>query len=159
MPTPTELADAYLHGAADLRAAASGMTREQFHARPVPGRWTMLELVCHLADFEAVFADRAKRIVALGGKPLLVSADDKLYSKHLRYLDRDADEELALISATRGQLGRIVRGLTAEQLQLTGVHTEAGLITLEKVIQKAIDHLRHHLAFALEKRRALGLAS
>ena len=157
MPTPTELADAYLQGAADLRAAVAGMTREQLVARPVPGRWSTLEVLCHLADFEAVFAERMKRIIALGPTPLLVAADEKLFTKELKYHDRAADEELTLIDATRGQMARIVRRLAPEQLQLTGVHTEVGLVTLEQVIRKAIDHLQHHLSFVPEKRTALGV--
>jgi hypothetical protein len=155
--SPTELANAYLKGAADLRAAVTGMTREQLVARPVPGRWSTLEVLCHLADFEAVFAERMKRIIALGPAPLLVAADEKLFTKELRYHDRDADEELALVDATRGQMARILRRLTPEQLQLTGVHSEAGLVTLEQVIQKATDHLQHHLSFVPEKRKALGI--
>jgi hypothetical protein len=155
--TAAELADEYLKGAADLRAAVAGMTREQLTARPVPGRWSTLEVLCHLADFEAVFAERMKRIIALGPTPLLVAADEKLFTRELKYHDRDADEELALTAATRGQMARIIRKLTPEQLQLTGVHTTAGLVTLEKVIQTAIDHVRHHLTFVMEKRKALGI--
>jgi hypothetical protein len=157
MPTPIELADEYLKGAADLRAAVKGMTRELLVARPIPGKWSTLEVVCHLADFEAVFADRMKRIVALGERPLLVAADDKLFSRGLMYHDRDADEELALVDATRGQMARILRRLTPEQLQRSGVHTAAGLVTLEQVVRTAIDHFRHHLPFIAEKRKALGL--
>ena len=157
MPTAAELADAYLKGAADLRAAVAGMTREQLTTRPVPGRWSTLEVLCHLADFEPVFAERMKRIIALGPTPLLVAADEKLFAKELRYHDRDADEELALVEATRGQMARIIRRLAPEQLQLTGVHTAAGLVTLEKVIQTATNHVQHHLPFVVEKRKALGI--
>ena len=157
MPTANELADAYLKGAADLRAAVTGMTREQVVARPIPDKWTTLELLCHVADFEAVFAERMKRIIALGETPLLVAADEKLFSKKLRYHDRDAGEELTLIDVTRKQMARIIRTLTPEQLQLTGVHTAAGLVTLEKVIQTAINHVQHHLSFVPEKKKALGI--
>ena len=52
MPTPAELADQYLAGAKSLREAVKGMTREQLTARPIPGKWSTLEVVCHLADFE-----------------------------------------------------------------------------------------------------------
>lgn len=155
MPTPAEYADAYRKQAADLRAAVKGMTREQFLARPVAGKWSTLEVICHLADFEAVFADRMKRIIALGETPLLVSADDTLFAKALRYHDRDAEEELTLIDATRGQMARILRTLTPEQLQQTGCHTAAGLVTVEKVINTALTHVAHHLPFVIEKRKAL----
>jgi hypothetical protein len=40
------------------------MSQEQLIARPIPGKWSTLEVVCHLADFEIVFADRIKRVIA-----------------------------------------------------------------------------------------------
>ncbi len=157
--TAAELADAYLKGATDLRAAVAGMTREQLTARPVPGRWSTLEVVCHLADFEPVFAERMKRIIALGDTPLLLAADENLFAKALRYHDRDAEEEVTLIESTRRQMARIIRGLTAEQLRAAGVHNKRGLITLEQTIQAAIDHIRHHLPFVVEKKKALGIGA
>jgi hypothetical protein len=156
--SPQELADAYLAGVADLRAAVAGMTREQLVARPVPGKWSTLEVICHLADFEPVLADRVKRILTKGdGMPLLLSADENLFVKELKYHERDAEEELALIEATRRQLARIIRLLTPEQLQLTGNHSIKGLVTVEKVIQMATNHIPNHLKFVAEKRKALGI--
>lgn len=157
MPTPTELADAYLKGAADLRAVVAGMTQAQLTARPVHGRMSTLEVVCHIADFEPIMADRMKRIIALGENPLLLVADENLFLKELRYHDRDAEEELTLIETTRRQMARIIRKLAPEQLQLAGVHSQKGLITLEKVIQTTTNHISHHLPFIVEKKKALGL--
>jgi hypothetical protein len=158
MPTPAELADQYLKGAADLRAAVKGMTREQLLARPVAGKWSTLEVVCHIADFEPVLADRMKRILALHADvPLLLAADENLYVTALKYHERDVEEELALIDATRKQMARIIRGLTPEQLQLQGNHNKKGLMPLERVIQMAIGHIPSHLKFVEEKRKALGI--
>ena len=157
MPSPAELADQYLKGAADLRKAVQGMTREQLVARPIPGRWSTLEVVAHIADFDPVLVDRMKRIIALGDTPLLLAADENLYVKALGYHERDVEEELALIDAVRRQAGRIIRSLRPEQLELTGVHNKRGLVTLEKVIQMAIIHIPHHLPFIAEKRKALGV--
>ena len=157
MPTPSELADQYLAGAAALRKAVAGMTREQLVARPIPGKWSTLEVVAHIADFDPVLADRMKRIIALGEVPLLLAADENLYLKAFNYHDRDAEEELTLIETTRKQMARIIRALKPEQLQLTGCHNLRGLLTLEKVIQTATNHIPHHLAFIVEKRKALGV--
>src|SRR5580698_10382945 len=150
MPSPAELADQYIAGAAALRKAVQGMTREQLVARPVPGKWSTLEVVAHIADFEPVLADRMKRIIALGDTPLLLVADENLYIKALGYHDRDVEEELALIDVVRRQAARIIRSLKPEQLELTGVHNKKGLVTLEKVIQMAINHIPHHLPFIAE---------
>jgi hypothetical protein len=156
MPAASNLADAYLHGAAELRAAVAGMTREQLLARPVPGKMSTLEVVCHIADFEAVLAERMKRIIALPDALLLV-ADENLFLKELHYDDRDVEVELDVIEATRQQMARIIRSLTHEQFQRTGVHSLKGLLSLEKVIQGATNHIPHHLPFIQEKRKALGL--
>jgi hypothetical protein len=155
MSAVANLADAYLQGPADLRAAVTGMTREQLIARPVPGRMSTLEVICHLADFEAVLAERMKRIIALPDALLLV-ADENLFLQELHYHDRDAEEELSLIDATRKQMARIIRALKPEQFQKAGVHSLKGLVPLEKVIQGATNHIRHHLPFIHEKRKALG---
>ena len=158
MPSPTELADQYLAGAAQLRAAVAGMTREQLVARPVAGKWSTLEVVCHISDFDPILVERMKRILALASDvPLLLAADENLFLKALNYDARDVNEELAVIDATRAQMARIIRGLTPEQLQLTGNHNKRGLQTLEKVIQMACNHVPHHLAFIAEKRKALGV--
>lgn len=158
MPTPHELADQYLAGAAQLRAAVAGMTREQLAARPVAGRWSTLEVVCHISDFELVLADRMKRIIAMAADvPLLLVADEDLFVKELAYQERDVEEELAVVAAIRTQMARIIRGLKPEQLQLAGNHNKRGLLTLEKVLGMAINHIPHHASFVAEKRKALGL--
>lgn len=152
-----QLADAYLKGAADLRGMVAGMTREQLVARPVAGKWSTLEVVCHVADFEPILVDRMKRIVAMGDTPLLLAADEDEYAKKLCYHDRDVDEELALIDATRRSTARILRTLSATDLQQQGVHNKRGLLTLERVIQLAVNHIPHHLPFIAAKKQALGL--
>ncbi|AWM41420.1 Putative metal-dependent hydrolase YfiT [Gemmata obscuriglobus] len=158
MPTPQELADQYLAGAAQLRAAVAGMTREQLLARPVAGRWSAMEVVCHLSDFDLILADRMKRIIAMAAEvPLLLVADEDLFVKGLGYHARDLEEELAVVESIRRQMARIIGGLTPEQLQLTGNHNKRGLMTLEKIIGMATNHIPHHVSFLMEKRKALGL--
>src|SRR5262245_39746240 len=52
------LIDAYESAAARLRAAVVGLTREDLTARPGPGEWSILEVVIHLADSDAIAIDR-----------------------------------------------------------------------------------------------------
>ncbi len=158
MPSPQELADAFLAGAAQLRSAVAGMTREQLTARPIAGKWSTLEVVCHIADFDPILVERMKRIIALSADvPLLLAADENLFVKELKYHERDVEEELAVVDATRRQMARVIRSLTPSQLQLTGNHNKKGLQTLEKVIVTATNHIAHHLPFIAEKRKALGV--
>jgi hypothetical protein len=45
-----DLIAAYEQGISDLKNAVAGMTTDQLQARPIPGKWSTLEVVCHLAD-------------------------------------------------------------------------------------------------------------
>jgi len=151
-----ELIQNYLAGVESLKNAVTGLTPEQVKARPVPGKWSTLEVVCHLADFDPILADRMKRIIA-SDKPLLVGADEKQFADALSYHDRDLSEELAIIENTRKQLARVLAKLPAEAWQRQGVHSERGLVSLEQMLATANRHIPHHVAFIQEKRKALGV--
>ncbi len=154
-PLPA-LIDTYLAGPFALRQAVAGMAREQLLARPIEGRWSTLEVVCHLADFDPILADRMKRIIA-EDRPALLGADEKRFAAALAYHERDIEEELAILQNTRSQMARILRTLTPQALQRIGVHNERGEMTLERVINTCINHIPHHIAYIMDKRKALGL--
>jgi uncharacterized damage-inducible protein DinB len=122
----------------------------------VEGRWSTLEVVCHLADCEQFFADRMKRTIA-SDRPLLLGAEGSRYPEPLSYHDRESGEELDLITLTRRQMARILRLLPAEAWSRTAVHSETGLVTLRQLVLHAVRHQEHHLRFVAEKRRALGV--
>jgi len=148
------LIDDYLAGPQFLRQAVAGMTNEQFLARPIPGKWSTLEVVCHLADFEIVGADRIKRVIA-ENEPTLLGGDEKAFAARLAYHQRNADEELLLIETIRKQVARILRTLKPEDFQRRGIHSEAGPLTLEAFVQRSTRHIPHHVRFIEEKRKAL----
>jgi hypothetical protein len=156
-----QMVDDYLAGRRIVSHAVAGMNPKQFSAHPVPGKWSTLEVVCHLCDFEQVYADRMKRIIA-EDQPLLVNADENRFAAALAYDQRDLEEELDIIELTRQQLGRILRTLPDEALSRTGIYRRAGHDeprTLEKLLTDITSHIPHHVKFILEKRQALGMES
>lgn len=152
--TPAALLAAYERGADDVAAAVAGMTSEQLRARPIAGKWSTLEVVCHLTDCEQFYADRMKRTLAMGRPPLL-GADGCRYPEPLGYQRHELAEELELLSITRRQMARLLRMIPTEAWQRTAVHSEAGLLTLEQLLAHAVNHVQHHLRFIAEKRAAL----
>lgn len=152
----TDLIDQYAAAPVLLRTATAGMTREQVLARPIPGKWSTLEVICHLADFEIVYADRLKRVIA-ESEPTLFGGDPDVFAARLAYHSRDLEEELQLIAACRGHVVRILRTLQDEDFLRIGKHTEAGPLTLVQLLQRVTNHAVHHGKFIEEKRRALGL--
>jgi hypothetical protein len=156
MASLAELIEDYLAGIGMLRQAVAGMRREQMLARPVPGKWSTLEVVCHLADFEPILADRMKRVIA-EDRPALLSADENRFAAALAYHNRDLEEELTLIEQTRRQMARILGSLRPEVLTRVGVHNVRGPLTLEQLLKGATGHIPHHVKFIGDKRRALEL--
>lgn len=150
------LIDRYLAGPARLRAAVAGMTADQLRARPIAGKWSTLEVVCHLADFEPIYADRMKRVLA-EDQPRIMSGDPDLFAAKLAYHERDVEEELTLIDVQRRQMARILRTVSAADFQRTGVHSSDGPLSLETLLTRISGHIDSHLPFIADKRRALGI--
>jgi len=146
----------YKSGGAKLRAAVAGMNREQLAARPVPGKWSTLEVLCHIADFEPIYADRMKRVIA-EDNPLLLPGDPDQFQARLAYANRDAAEELTLIETCRSQMARILSTLTERDFERRGKHSIDGPLSLATLLERITIHIPHHIAFIAEKRRALGL--
>jgi hypothetical protein len=150
-----EIIAAYEQGIDDLRAAVMGMSAEEILARPVPGKWSTLECVSHLADTEIRLSDRIERTLALE-RPLLVGVDERPYPERLNYQAFDLAEQLALFTSLRRHVARILRMQPPEAWHSTAVHSETGLVTLRQLVLEEVRHLRHHLRFIAEKRAALG---
>ena len=149
-----DLIAAYVQGVDDLRSAVVGMTPEQVLARPIPGKWSTVECVGHIADTEVFFTDRIVRTIAMD-RPLLMSPDESLYIERLDYQGFDLDEQLDLFAALRRHAVRILRAQPPEAWSRTAVHSESGLLTLRQLVLQAVRHLQHHLPFIAEKRAVL----
>src|SRR5438876_2420352 len=140
MPSTSELIDSYLDGSKMLRQAVAGMSREQLVSRPVPGKWSTLEVVCHLVDSDQAWIHRMKRVIA-EDRPLLIGYDESRFARALSYQERDLEEELAIFEQSRRQLARILRTLPASSWSRDGVHNERGLITLEEHLRVEVEHV------------------
>ncbi|HQR41683.1 MAG TPA: DinB family protein [Gemmatales bacterium] len=154
--TRDRLVAEYLAGPGKLRQAVKGMTPEQLRARPVAGKMSTLEVVCHLVDFDPVYVERMKRAITME-KPTLLGADENEFTKKLCYHDRDVEEELQLLEYTRKSMARILAKMPLEAWDRVGVHNERGPMTVEKMLSVITNHISHHLQFIEEKRKALGV--
>lgn len=154
--SPTELIDAYLAGPELLRNAVAGMTDEQLRATPIAGAWSTQQVVCHLADFEPIYADRIKRAIA-EEEPKIMGGDPDLFAARLAYDQRNVADELELIAAVRGQLGQILRALPPQDFDRRVIHSQRGSLTIRTLIGDITNHIPHHVRFINEKRKALGI--
>jgi hypothetical protein len=149
-----QLIDAYESGAASLCDTVGGVTRNELLTRIAPGKWSILEVLCHIADFEIVNAERVRRVLS-EHEPTLFNGEPDDFERALVYEQRNSQEELTLIQAIRSQTGRILRNVPAEAWLRRGIHSTDGPITLRVLVERITSHIPHHVGFIQQKRIAL----
>jgi uncharacterized damage-inducible protein DinB len=149
------LIETYAAGPAKLRAAVAGLTRDELTARPGPGAWSILEVVIHLTDSDAISIDRMKRILTEDNPPLLY-ADETAYVVQLHTHEQDLEDALTLLELGRRQWARVLRRLPDEAFARTGQHNRRGTVTLGGLVVDYIEHIDDHLKFIVGKRINLG---
>jgi tRNA-binding EMAP/Myf-like protein len=110
-----------------------------------PSRWSIAQIVAHLADAEIVAAYRIRMIVAHPGTPLQAFDQDE-WSRELGYANADAAASLAVFSSLRAAQVRLLRGLGDEQLDRFGVHAERGKESVRLLLGLYAGHDLNHLA-------------
>lgn len=151
----TNIIDEYEAGAGLLREAMAGLTPEQLNAHPVPGTWSIQQIVMHLMDSDLIWTDRAKRMIA-EDNPLLIGYDESRFAANLHYDQQDVADAITIFELNRRQFARVLRNLPAKAFERTGVHNERGTIQLGQSIESITWHVGHHVEFARQKRAMLG---
>lgn len=148
--------DRFAAAGAAYRRALDGVSPELAKRRCEPGAWSILELVVHVADADAVAIDRMKRVIA-ENRPMLLNFDEAAYIGKLLPHDQSLDDAVTLLEVGRRQFARVLRRLHAESLDRVGVHNLRGEVTARQLLEIITDHAEHHLEFLVGKRRTLGL--
>lgn len=147
--------ETYATGPAKVRAAVAGLTDAELKARPGPGAWSILEVVVHLTDSDAISIDRMKRILTEDNPPLLY-ADETAYVEKLHTHDQTLEDALILLEVGRRQWARVLRLLADEAFARTGQHNRRGTVTLGGFVESYAEHIDDHLKYILDKRANLG---
>lgn len=156
-----ELIEQYAGDGEKLAAAVRGLSREEMNWKPPAdspaelGRWSIHQIVVHVADAEAAFADRIRRVIA-EENPTLMAWDENRFAANLFYEDQSAEDAAIIVNLTRRQIASILRKLPDEGFKRTGRHSERGTQTIPDILNYAIPHLERHLKFVYAKRIKLG---
>ena len=104
-----------------------------------PGKWSVIEVVQHLADTELAYGYRVRMILTHDAWPVEVF-DREAWSRELRYQDAPLAGALEQLRALRSANLRLYRSLTPAQLARTGIHAERGPETITTYIGLLAGH-------------------
>ena len=127
---------------AELKAIIARLSDEQVNRSPAPGKWSIREILCHLADCEIVFAYRIRQTLA---EPhhVVQPFDQDIWAKP--YSAYTTASALTAFSAVRDWNLALVRSLPAEAFDKPMTHPERGTMTLRTVIETMGGHDINHL--------------
>ncbi len=121
--------------------------------KPAADRWSISEVIAHLADLEQVYADRTRRIVT-EDKPTIKKYDLAGATVSGDYSTGTAGENLARFSWTRRSTVILLKSIPASSGERTATHSELGPITLDHMLNEWASHDLGHLRQIAELYRA-----
>src|SRR5215471_502548 len=127
-----------------LASLIKGVSIAKLRKRPAPEKWSVSEIVAHLADGEIVGAFRLRFILGAPGSPLVAYDQDKwVISGH--YDKRSPHESVELFRVLREANLALLKSLEPEQWKLYGMHSERGQESIEQIVRMFAGHDVNHL--------------
>lgn len=137
------LLERYRRGPELIAAVTTGAAGPELDFVPEPGRWSVRQIVAHLADSEIVAAERLRRVLA-EENPLLVAFDQDAWARALGYERRRIADSLDLFRRLRAENHHLLAGLPEASFGRSGTHSERGRITLRELVASAVEHVESH---------------
>jgi len=134
----------YEDGPAKLRAAWDRVPPEARKWRPVEGKWSPHEVVCHAADSEANAYARI-RFLATEKSPTIQGYDQADWARKLDYHSAPVERAFATVDAVRASTAELLRRLPESVWSAAGTHTETGgRYTGDDWLRIYAEHLEKH---------------
>jgi hypothetical protein len=137
------LLERYRRGAEVLAVVLTGVFGEEEDFTPAPGKWSIRQIVAHLADAELVGAHRFRQIVA-EENPTIVAFDQEAWTRNLDYARRKPKQSLETFRRVRAENYELLKELPASAYERAGNHTENGRLTLHQLIEGFAQHAESH---------------
>jgi DinB superfamily len=134
-----------LQAAAPARLAKllKGVSPSRARKRPAPDKWSIAEIVVHMADTEVVFGYLIRGIVGEPGTRI-DGFDQDAWLVALHYDKRDMRKSFAEYRAFREANVALLKSLTPEQWKIRGMHKSRGPETMETVVTMFAGHDLNH---------------
>ncbi|HLK22004.1 MAG TPA: DinB family protein [Bryobacteraceae bacterium] len=147
-----ELLERLRRGAEMVAVSITGAAGSELDYAPEPGKWSIRQIVAHLADSEMVAGMRLRRIIA-EDNPKIEAYDEKAWAANLDYTRRKTSPALETFRRIRGENYELLKDLPAATFDREGVHSERGPMSLKFLLQLIAEHAENHAA-QIRTRRA-----
>ncbi len=135
-----------------------GLSRAQLLTRPAPGKWSIHEIACHLADTEVANAWRYRKVLAEDEVDLTAWDQDRWAGAHL-YRRQDLRLALEQFRSLRARNLALLRVVGRETWARTATHPTIGALSAGQIAGHMVHHDANHVAQIERIRKSLMRAS
>ena len=118
--------------------------REMWQWKPAPEKWSIHEVIIHIADSEANSFARCRKAIAEPGSTVMAYNEPE-WAKVLNYHEQSTDDALELFKCLRRASYNLIKKLPDPIWSHTIEHPENGIMTLEDWLADYDDHVLAHI--------------
>jgi hypothetical protein len=127
-----------------LAALIKGKNKKQLAKQPAPGKWSVAQILAHLADAEIAIGWRLRQIAATNGVTLQ-AYDQDAWASTFDYAHRDPKQSLEAFRVLRDANVALLKGLPKNLWENYGIHQERGNESLTHVVRMIAGHDLNHI--------------
>jgi hypothetical protein len=134
----------FISEVATLEKVVRPLSKEQISYRIAEDKWSIAEIVAHLADAEIQVYTRYRSILA-DDVPYISNHNEAKWALVFHHASSDLEVSLALFKLVRRRNYELIESLSGDQLEMRGLHSVRGWMTVEELIHAHIVHLKNHI--------------
>jgi hypothetical protein len=127
-----------------LERLIKGVSTAKLRKRPAPDKWSVADILAHLADVEIVIGWRMRSILGAPGTDVQ-AYDQNAWVTALHYDKRDPRAAIILERVVREANLALLKSLTSEQWKHFGTHSERGQESIEHIVRMVAGHDLNHI--------------
>lgn len=127
-----------------LSTVTLGCAGQEADFKPTPEKWSVRQIVCHLADTQIVIAMRIRLILA-ENNPTLGAFDQDAWANNLDYGKRKISQAIETFRKLRAEDYELMKDLPESAFERTGMHVERGQLTLGGIVEQQAAHVENHV--------------
>jgi DinB superfamily len=128
-----------------LEALVKRAPASKLRKRPAPDKWSVAEILAHLAEAEMVIAWRIRSILSAPGTPIQ-AYDQDAWAAAGNYAKRDPRKSIEQFRVLREANLVLYKSLSPEQWKHHGMHAERGEESLHRVLHMMAGHDLNHIS-------------
>ncbi len=126
-----------------LEALLKGASPSILHRKPAPGKWSIAEIVAHLADTELVAGYRIRAILGEPGTSI-IGFDQDAWAAALHYEKHNVQKSFEQYCACRMANLALLKMITPKQWNQFGIHSERGKESVKIIVRMYAGHDINH---------------